>query len=214
MIRETPSASPSSNTIVQSSLNPTIEMATNFQSSIIFISFDNVPGRLLSEKEGEHLEESLLNYINVYVPRWKMIINEIGIASQWSREVTTNGTSYRERLLEESSYYQLFVSVVFDAYIGPDQDLSTVVTEALSRSGDDDNSIDFVLYVKGVPALGLEEGSFFYRVDVMEFSDDPSMSPTDPPSTTPSITTSAESTLISSAAIAAIGAAAVSFILF
>lgn len=214
MIREVPSASPSSHIFVQSSLNPTIGMAMDFQSSIIFISFDNIPGRLLSEKEVEHLEESLLNYLNVYVPRWKMIINEVGITSQWTREVTTSGTSGRERLLEDSSYYQLFVSVVFDAYIGPDQDLSAVITEALSSSGDDDNSIDFVLYIKGVPALGLEEDSFFYRVDVMEFSDDPSMSPTDQPSTTPSISPSAESTLISSAAIAAIGGAAVSFILF
>jgi len=214
MIREAPSASPSSHIFVQSSLNPTIGMAMDFQSSIIFISFDNIPGRLLSEKEVEHLEESLLNYLNVYVPRWKMIINEVGITSQWTREVTTSGTSGRERLLEDSSYYQLSVSVVFDAYIGPDQDLPAVITEALSSSGDDDNSIDFVIYIKGVPALGLEEDSFFYRVDVMEFSDDPSMSPTDQPSTTPSITPSAESTLISSAAIAAIGGAAVSFILF
>jgi len=178
----------------------------SFQNATIIIRFDGVPGRLLDENEVEELQNSLLDYSNKYVPRWQMITNQIVITDQWKDEVVRNSTSIPERLLEESSNsYQLFVIVLFDAYVGPDHDLSLVLKEALLSSGYDDDSTNFVEFLKGYPVLGLEENSFFYNVDMMEFS-------TDQPSSTPSLTPSAAATSISLETLAAIGGAAVSII--
>ena len=182
--------------------DPTARTIMDFQNVAITIRFDGVPGRLLDDDEVEELQNSLLDYLNKYVPWWQMITNQIVITGQWMDEVVRNSTSTPERLLKESSNsYQLFVIALFDAYVGPDHDLSLVLKEALLDSGYDDDSTNFVEFLKGYPDLGLEENSFFYNVDMMEFSTDK-----------PSLTPSAAATSISLETLAAISGAAVSII--